>query len=421
MRVLGYFLIPVITLVIGYQLGEQGALRPLPTDTPSYLTEEGLAEESTARVLPAKTGEATPFSLDQLNQVFNLVQANYLYDDRVKLKDLSVGAVVGMVQALNDRYTVFFGADENEEFQNELRGEIEGIGAYLTSKRGSLEVISVLKGSPAMKAGLLPGDIVIKIGDEYATDLFFYEAIAKIRGPKGSTVNLEIQRAKKDGNKLNGPYDLIKKAIVRDSLNVQSVTWEQKEDGIVYLSINHFTAKTINEFRQAVSDISLKRPRGMVLDLRYNPGGFMDGAIHIASEFLQDKIVVMRKDKSGRVEIKSRGIPAWSDLPLVVLINKGSASASEIVAAALQDNKRAELVGETSFGKGSIQETFPFADGTLLKLTTALWLTPNAVNVEDVGITPDHVIELSEDDALNQKDPQLEKALELLQAKLAKA
>lgn len=425
LAILGCFLIPVITLMIGYQLGKESTIRPLSQAPPSTLQLENGADSNAIDLNIAGSSRAqiaqepqAPFSLDKLNRVFDIVSEHFLYSDRLKIPELSIGAIIGMVQALDDRYTVFFGEDENAEFQNELRGEIEGIGAYLTSKRGNLEVISVLKGTPAMQAGVLPGDIIVKIENEYATDLFFHEAISRIRGPKGTSVNLEIQRTKKGDNKLGETNEIIKKSIVRDTLNIESVTWEEKEPGIIYLSINHFTAKTVSEFRRVVAEVVLKSPRGIVLDLRFNPGGFMDAAIRIASEFVEEGVIVIRKDKEGREEIASTSIPTWPTLPLVVLINKGSASASEIVASALQDNSRAELVGETSFGKGSIQETFPFADGTMLKMTTAIWLTPNGVNVEDIGIAPDHIVEAGEKDIFGGEDQQLDKAIEILKGKI---
>ena len=319
------------------------------------------------------------------------------------------GSIKGLVNSLNDPYTVFMTPDETKDFDQSLNGTLQGIGAELTVKDRALTIISPLKNSPAEKAGLLPGDIVYKINGNLTSEMTLFEAISKIRGVKGTRVTLTILRKNKEK-----PFDLV---ITRDEINIDSVSFEDKKNGIFYIAINQFSDNTKTEFDRAIQKTLLREAKGVILDLRYNGGGYLDGSVDILSDFLKGKksavSIKRRNDKDNEILYVS-GNPRVGDLPLAVLVNKGSASASEIVAGAIQDHKRGIILGEQTFGKGSVQEIDKFADGSSLRLTIAHWLTPNGKNINKVGITPDIVVAMTEKDIESKKDPQLDAAIDYL-------
>jgi len=339
------------------------------------------------------------------------------------------GAIAGMVSSLGDPYTVFLPPDQNKEAKDDLSGKFEGIGAQLGVKDKKIVVVAPLRGTPAEKAGLRPSDWIVKVDDKETAGWTLPEAVAKIRGPKGSRVKLTILH--KDDTK---PVDV---SVARDTINVPSVEWEIKklkikdeklkiikeecEDckQVVYLKLSRFGDQTTAEWNKAVEEISSKfkvqssKLHGLVFDVRNNPGGYLSGSVFIASEFLKDGIIVIQESVSGgkqNYSVDRKG--KLTDIPLVVLINKGSASASEIVAGALQVHGRAKLVGETTFGKGSIQEAQELAGGAGIHITTAKWLLPNGKWINGSGIDPDMKVENTE--ANPDEDFQLEKAMEIL-------
>ncbi len=339
------------------------------------------------------------------NELFDM----YVNESKLDKQAMVYGSIKGMVSALNDPYTVFMDPQESKSFDESLNGNLEGIGAELTVKDQTLQVISPIKNSPAEKAGLLPGDIIYKIDGNLTTDMSLFSAISKIRGPKGSQVTLTILRKGK-----NQPFDL---AITRDTVNVESVSLEDKGNGIYYIAINQFSDSTKTEFDKAIQQILLKEPKGIVLDLRYNGGGYLDISVDILSEFLKGKVAavtIKKRDPKDDETLYVSGNAPLGDVPLVVLVNKGSASASEIVAGAIQDHKRGLILGEQSFGKGSVQEIDKMPDGSSLRITIAKWYTPNGRSISEVGITPDQVVAYTEKDAEQKKDPQMDAALKYL-------
>src|SRR3989344_245291 len=332
--------------------------------------------------------------------------------DKTKLDDTAMyyGAIRGMVAALDDPYTFFLTPDENKESKADLEGVFEGIGAQLGMKEGRIVVIAPIKNSPAEKGGVLAGDIILKV-DGAATDTWSLPlAVSKIRGEKGKAVKLTLFRNGKE----------FEVEIIRDEIQVASVEVAYEKD-VAVLKLIKFGDDTIGEWSKAVNTISGKwkgrEIKGLVLDMRDNPGGYLQGAVHIASEFVEgDKLIVKQEYTDGSSEeytVNHRG--KLLDIPLVVLINKGSASASEIVAGALRDYKRAKLIGEKSFGKGSIQEAVDLKGWAGLHVTIAKWILPKGDWINSTGVSPDITVKIPEDGentTTRESDKQLEKALE---------
>ncbi|OGG27012.1 hypothetical protein A2960_02605 [Candidatus Gottesmanbacteria bacterium RIFCSPLOWO2_01_FULL_39_12b] len=341
------------------------------------------------------------------------------------------GAISGMVASLGDPYTVFLPPDQNKEAKDDLGGKFEGIGAQLGIKDKKIVVVAPLKGTPADKAGLKPGDWIIKVDGKETFNWTLPETVSKIRGPKNSKVLLNIMH--KDSSK---SADL---EVVRDDIKVASVDWYMnnvkcqnlnencqiiKEScascrKIVYLQLGKFGDQTTDEWKKAIAEIGKelqKSPseiKGMILDLRNNPGGYLSASVYIASEFLSDGIVVIQESvNQSQQQYKVNRKGDLLKIPLVVLINKGSASASEIVAGSLQDRGRAKLVGETSFGKGTIQEPQELPGGAGIHITTAKWLLPSGIWINGTGVIPD--VKIENDEAKPEEDLQLEKGIETL-------
>jgi len=342
--------------------------------------------------------------------VWDRIKVKYVDENDLNEKNLIYGATKGMVKALGDPYTVFMDPEETKDFMTSLDGQLNGIGAELEVKDQVLVVVSPIKGSPAEAAGLLPGDVIYKIFDELAADMTIFEAVSKIRGERGTKARLTVIR--------EGTEEPIELEITRDIITLESVTYETKENNIAYVSISQFTDNTKPEFNKAVSSILLKKPKGMILDLRFNGGGYLDVSVDILSELIDGKKEVV-KIKSRKAEddksIYVSGNARLKDIPLVVLVNKGSASASEIVAGAIQDHKRGIVIGEKTFGKGSVQEVMDnFPDSSSLRVTIAHWFTPNGRSIEHEGIEPDRKVEITTKDLEAKKDTQLDAAIEYL-------
>ena len=348
-------------------------------------------------------------------EVWNRLEQKYIDKTKLDSQKMVYGAIYGMVQALGDPYTVFLPPKENEDFKSDLSGAFEGIGAQLGAKDDKIVVIAPLKEHPAEKAGILAGDWIIKVNNEETYGWTVPQAVNKIRGPKGSQVVLTVIH---DGH--DKPEDI---KVTRDTITIKSVEVEFKTaescetncPEIALIKLARFGDSTNDEWSQAVSQIRAKSDiRGIILDMRNNPGGYFQSSINIASEFLKSGVVVQQENSDGTRETFSvTRVGSLLTQPLVVLINKGSASASEIVAGALKDHKRATLIGETSFGKGSIQSPEDLSDGSGLHITTARWILPNGDWIHSKGITPD--IEIKSDvatDSAAKVDPQLERAIE---------
>lgn len=341
-------------------------------------------------------------------QVWGMLSESYVDETALNKQKMVYGAIKGMVSALDDPFTSYMTPDETKEFDQSLNGELEGIGAELTVREGSLVVVTPLKDSPAEKAGLQPGDIVYKIDGALTSELTLFDAIMKIRGEKGTNVTLTIVRGEKE------PFDVV---LTRDKVNVESVSVEEKDDGVYYISINQFNDSTKPEFEDILKDVILHDPKGVVLDLRNNGGGYLDISVDILSELLPGQIpavTIKRRLEEDNETLYVSGAAKLATVPMVVLINDGTASASEIVAGAIQDHKRGIIMGETSFGKGSVQEVAKLPDDSSLRMTIAKWYTPNGKSIDHVGITPDIEVKFTDEDAESGKDPQLDAAVKYL-------
>lgn len=341
--------------------------------------------------------------------VWKTIKADYV-EKNISDKDLFYGAMEGMVYSLKDPYSVFLKPEISKEFSDELSGEFEGIGAEVGMKNNRLTIISPLPDSPAEKAGLKAGDKVYAIDSKDTAEMYLDEAVSKIRGKKGTEVVLTVSR---DG--LKEAMDI---KIIRDTIKFDSVKWNIRDDNIGYIKVSHFNVDTADKFWEAVDDIVKANPKGIILDLRGNPGGFLDAAVKMASAWVEDGVVVTEKySEEQKKEHNAIGRAYLANYKTVVLINRGSASGSEIVAGALKDLGFAVLVGEKTFGKGSVQSLEEFSDGSSLKLTVAKWLTPNGHCINKEGIEPDIAVELSEDDYNKDMDPQMDKAVSIILGK----
>ncbi len=346
--------------------------------------------------------------------VWKKVDLEYVDQKAVKNTQKRVyGAVKGMVAALGDPYSVFFDPEESKIFTTELDGKFTGIGAELTIKDGVLTVVAPIDGMPAQKAGLLAGDKIIKIDGKLTTNITLSEAVKKIRGEKGTKVVLTVLH--KGAEK---PEDI---EIIRDEIDIRSVEYEKKDGDVAYVRIKGFMEDTADEFREVIPKILKDKPKGIILDVRSNPGGSLTVAEDIISKFVsKGEVILWERDKDGRETAHyARGKTLFNDLPVVVLIDGGSASASEILAGALRDIKQAVLVGEKTFGKGSVQAFERLKDGSSLKITVAKWLTPGKQSIDKVGIKPTVEVKLTLDDIKKRNDKQLQRALEELKKIIA--
>jgi carboxyl-terminal processing protease len=339
--------------------------------------------------------------------VWDLVGQKYLMRP-VDTKKMVYGAIRGMVASLDDPYTEFLPPVLNQTFDNQLNGKYEGIGAELDLRDNQLVIVSPLDGSPAKEAGLKPGDKILKIDETATFGMTVTEAVTKIRGEGGTQVKLTIQSGDAEPKEI---------ALTRRVIKIASVKWEDKGNGTAYIRISRFGEDTNTNWDKSINEINVKMNEldAIVIDLRGNPGGYLQSAVHIAGEFFKNKPVVFEEDASGKqIPYETKRVGSLQKIPGVfVLIDGGSASSSEILAGALRDNIKAVLVGEKSFGKGTVQEPIEFDDKSSLHVTIAKWLTPSKFWVHKVGLTPDHEVKFTDEDLKAGKDPQLEKALEL--------
>lgn len=370
-----------------------------------------LGENKSKSILNKLTNNQQIGNFNLFWEVWNHLEKKYVDKKKLDVQKMYYGAIKGLVASLEDSYTFFLTPEENQQTKNDLQGKFEGIGAQLGLKNNQVIVISPLKNSPAEKAGVKPGDYIIKVDNKPTKDWTLNETVSKIRGPKGTKVKLTLLRKDQE----------INLEIIRDQIIVPSVELDYKNN-IAILKLNQFGDNTNNEWDKAISDIKekwdKKQIKGMVLDLRNNPGGYLESSIYLASEFLPiNQLVVKQESYQSIKEYKVFRKGQLLEIPLVVLINEGSASASEILAGALRDYKRAKLVGEKSFGKGSIQEAIDLKGGAGLHLTIAKWILPKGDWINSKGIEPDIKVEnkIDEGNTLTEEnDQQLKKAIELL-------
>ncbi|MFA6158077.1 MAG: S41 family peptidase [Candidatus Paceibacterota bacterium] len=319
------------------------------------------------------------------------------------------GAIKGMTESLGDPYTVFFPPAEAEIFKSEIAGSFSGVGMEVGIKDGKLSVVSPIKGSPAEAAGVKAGDFIVRIDDVESLSMSTDRAVKLIRGKSGTSVKLTLAR---DG--IAQPFVL---SIIRDIIDIPTLKTDDK-DGIFTISLYSFSASSANLFRNALKEFVDSGDTKLVLDLRGNPGGYLDAAVDMASWFLPTGKMIVREESQGKAEDKeyrSKGYDIFTDkLRMVILVDGGSASASEILAGALSEQGVAKLVGAKTFGKGSVQELVPITSDTSLKVTVARWLTPNGRSISHEGITPDYVVPVTDADIKAKKDPQMAKAVEIL-------
>lgn len=396
-------LIALLTFILGWQLGHKDIEVKWQQYKPTFKVEN----------------KEPPKNINVDFKLFwdtwDLLSREYLDKKAINPEKMFYGAIQGMVAAVGDPYTVFLPPDSQKSTKEELNGSFEGVGIQLGfNKDKRLVVVAPLEGTPAEKAGVKPGDIIVKIDGKDAQALNLPDAVKLIRGPKSTQIKLTIFR--------EGEIDTRDFILTRDTIIVKSVTLKSEKTksgkNIAVIKLSRFGERTQDEWNEVVSQALAGSEQAIVLDLRNNPGGFLDGAVFIASEFLPDsEIIVWQDGKGGKSAFRVNRAGKLPKLPMVVLINKGSASASEIVAGALKDNNRAKLIGEKSFGKGTIQEAEELPGGTGIHITTARWLTPKENWVNDTeGLEPDIKLEepKTTDGADNKKDVQLDKALEVL-------
>jgi carboxyl-terminal processing protease len=397
--------------IVGFFYGKRGAEKLADAQTrvseEEFVSGEVIGKNTKPKFL------TNDVDFDLYWDVWRRVSDNYI-NKPVSETELLYGSLAGMVDAVGDPYTVFFNPEIAFRFQQELEGSFEGIGAEIGIKHDRLTIIAPLPDTPAEKAGLRHGDQVYFIDDVDTSTISLDEAVGLIRGPKGSVVTLKIWRG---GN----GEELISVPITRSKINVSSVEWKMVENdltakndsSIAYIKIRHFNEDTNNTLNKITPAILQNKPDGIILDLRNNPGGFLNQSIGVSSKWIENNVVVKEKGSSGEVNTyNSFGKPSFKGIKTVILINGGSASASEIVSGALQDYGLATIIGQTSFGKGSVQDYQELPDGSALKITVAEWLTPKDRSIDGNGITPDIEVELTDEDYSEDRDPQLERAIE---------
>jgi carboxyl-terminal processing protease len=343
-------------------------------------------------------------------QVWDLVSEKF-YKQPLSDEDRFYGSIKGMVSSLGDPYTAFMTPDETKRFQDDLDGSFQGIGIEIGMKDEILSVIAPLSGSPAEKAGLKAGDYILKIDDKDTSNLSLNDAVSAIRGQKGTTVKLNIVH--KGGTKAEDV------TITRDDIEVKTVEVVYLDnDNVAQIRLSRFGETTNDEFAKAIGEIRQKNVNKIILDLRNDPGGLLGTAVDIASKFIDGgQTVVIQKSGNG-VETKynAKGDSPFKDAKVVVLMNEGSASASEILAGALRDDRGVKLIGEKSYGKGSVQDVESLSDGSSIRITIARWLTPKGTSINETGLQPDTKVDITSADLAAGKDPQLDKALEVVKA-----
>ncbi|QQG49904.1 MAG: S41 family peptidase [Candidatus Berkelbacteria bacterium] len=350
-------------------------------------------------------GGAYELNRQQLNlsefwQVYSVVDKEFVGQiDKKKAVD---GVTRGFIDSLGDPFSSFLSSEERNTLSEELSGEFEGIGARLETKNDAITVVAPLSGSPAEKAGMKPNDIILTIDGESTEKMTLDQAVSKIRGKAGTEVTLSIFRQGKDV-----PLEL---KVNREAISIPSVTWKMMGT-VAYMEIAQFGDDTIELAQKGFAELNAKNPTAFIMDLRNNPGGYLDDVAPIAGAFLPPSVITTQKFKFKKSEdVRSTQVPTFPNTKLLVLVNEGSASAAEILAGALQDYGRAQIIGQKTFGKGSVQDIIPLGKGNSLRLTVAEWLTPKGRSVNKEGIKPDVLVE---GEVTATSDPALDKALEL--------
>ncbi len=387
----------VFTFSLGIFVGRQQGNRPALAGANRVVNQQASASAMESDV-----------NFAQFWEVWNILKDRF-YQQPVSEKSLYYGAVKGLVAGTEDPYTLFMDPKEAKKFSEDLEGSFGGIGAEIGIKDNQLQVISPLPNTPASRAGLEKGDAILAIDKVSAHGLVVEEAVRKIRGDAGTQVVLTIRRGKAPPNDVS---------MKREKIVVESVKWKM-ENGVALVNISIFGPDTTQLFNKAVNELLAQGAKGIVLDLRGNPGGLLTSAIDVASVWVGYQPIVLEKGPHISESFKGVAAPRLADVPTIVLVDEGSASASEIVAGALQDYHLATLVGTKTFGKGSVQDLISLSDGAAIKVTIAAWHTPKDRSIHGTGITPDTVVSFTAKDIHDKRDAQKEKALEIIRAKLA--
>lgn len=348
-----------------------------------------------------------PIDFTPFRETYRLIKNNFFSFDTLSGKTTAYGIAKGFVESLGDRHTQFFDPQEAQRFQEALSGDFEGIGAYVNKADFGVYIEQIIAGSPAKEAGVQQGDVLIKANEVSLKELSLADAISHIRGPNGSWVNLEIIRPGKPGT--------ITLRVQRRNIIIPSVDARLLDNGIYYIQLASFGEKTADEFKGELAKAYEKGAKGLIIDLRDNGGGYLETAVQILSQFLEKgRIVVTVKQTGSADETYTSFGRTWPPLPLVVLVNGNSASASEIMAGALKEHNIAVLVGNKTFGKGSVQQPFVLSDGSEVKITVAHWFTPDGKGIDGKGITPDVTVNFLPEDFDKKFDRQLSVAKKVL-------
>jgi len=342
--------------------------------------------------LQSKTTTDSVQGMDVVQEAWDIIFKNYVERDELDASALTAGAIKGMVEVLDDPHSAYLEAETYELSQSHWKGKFEGIGAYVGKEEDNLTIIAPIEGSPADEAGIRAGDIVLEIDGESVSEMSLMEAVLNIRGPRGTRVRLLVLHLDE-----TEPEEI---EIVRAEIEIPSVILEMREE-IAYIKITNFSERTDSELSRVIKEIGQEGASGIVLDLRRNPGGVLSTVVDVTSRFLEDGTIFYMVDNEGEkttASVKGKGVR--TDLPLIVLVDNYSASGSELLAGALQDNGRAEVAGTRTYGKGSVNVPFRLSDGSGLYLTTARWYTPSGNIIEGEGIEPDYPLELEGEDAI---------------------
>jgi len=403
--------------LIGHLTGRQRGT--VTITTPEIITVEAVEETADSTPFAAETTPpqspsvddpapvvSTDFDYELVQEVLRLLDEQF-YGELPDRQALTYSAIRGMLLALEDPYTSFIDPQITAILNEDASGTFEGIGAMVTMREdGYLEIASLIPGQPAEAAGVLPGDIIIAVGDQSIVGLGLYEAISYIRGPAGTDAVLTILRANEE--------DEITITVTRARIEVPIVEYRMLDDEIGYILLTEFDANATDRVQEALEELAKQNPEGLIFDLRANPGGWLDQSIKVSDLFLGKGLVAIERDSAGGEQrFYSYNGDIGEDIPMVVLVNRGSASASEIVAGALQDRGRAILIGTKTLGKGSVQRPNALSDGSQLRVTIARWFTPNDNSIHGDGLEPDILVEIPADTPAGE-DPQLERAIEYL-------
>ncbi len=380
------------------------AVQEAPAEPTETANEQPPASETAVEPPAPRQEDVDEIQFDIFYEAWEIIQEDY-DGDLPDNKEILYSAIEGSIKSLGDDYTRFVRPDVAARMREDAGGAVEGIGAFVReNEMGQFEIVRPIPGQPAEKAGLLPGDIIIGVDGQSVEDVSFDEVILMVRGPRGTDVTLTVLR--------EGEEEPLEFTITRVRFEIPTVEFEMRDDGIAYIKLSEFNRTAVEKMQAGLEELLAQNPTGLVLDLRDDPGGFLDQSIGVADLFLGQGVVLYERNRQGLDQtFTSDDGDIAEDIPLVVLVNGGSASASEIVAGAIKDNGRAPLIGETTFGKGSVQQVRTLSDGSEIRVTIARWYTPNNVSISEEGITPDIEVPMEFD---AEEDIQLQRAIEYL-------